>query len=209
MKYIMLITTLDLCIGWGLHIPPFYCDILNIKIDYIFLQIPSNPFQTLKKKKEKQEQLHESLLEIIVLAASETSGGYIIYISNFTWLNCQFLKSLCVPLCREKVVACAKHYVGDGGTTKGINANNTVIDRHGLLSTHMPGYYNSIIKGVASIMISYSSWNGIKMHANRDLVTGFLKKTLRFRVKRDSWMYLDFFNCWQLKRTTGSNIWIL
>ncbi|KAM3738469.1 hypothetical protein ACB098_09G132800 [Castanea mollissima] len=82
---------------------------------------------------------------------------------------------------REKVVACAKHYVGDGGTTKGINENNTVIDRHGLLSTHMPGYYNSIIKGVASIMISYSSWNGIKMHANRDLVTGFLKNTLRFR----------------------------
>ncbi|XP_023891887.2 uncharacterized protein LOC112003897 isoform X1 [Quercus suber] len=82
---------------------------------------------------------------------------------------------------REKVAACAKHYVGDGGTTKGINENNTVIDRHGLLSTHMPGYYNSIIKGVASIMISYSSWNGIKMHANRDLVTGFLKNTLRFR----------------------------
>ena len=97
MKYIMLITTLDLCFGWGLHIPPFYCDILNIKIDYVFLQIPSNPFQTLKKKKEKQEQLHESLLEIIVLAASETSGGYIIYISNFTWLNCQFLN-----LCAEK-----------------------------------------------------------------------------------------------------------
>lgn len=81
----------------------------------------------------------------------------------------------------KKVAACAKHYVGDGGTTKGINENNTVIDRHGLLSIHMPGYYNSIIKGVATIMVSYSSWNGVKMHANRDLVTGFLKNTLRFR----------------------------
>ncbi|KAK9290521.1 hypothetical protein L1049_008691 [Liquidambar formosana] len=82
---------------------------------------------------------------------------------------------------KEKVAACAKHYVGDGGTTKGINENNTVIDRHGLLSIHMPGYYSSIIKGVATIMVSYSSWNGVKMHANRDLITGFLKKTLRFR----------------------------
>ncbi|XP_050370416.1 uncharacterized protein LOC126788459 [Argentina anserina] len=81
----------------------------------------------------------------------------------------------------KKVAACAKHYVGDGGTTKGINENNTVIDRHGLLSIHMPAYYNSIIEGVATIMVSYSSWNGVKMHANRDLVTGFLKNTLRFR----------------------------
>ncbi|KAM5550362.1 hypothetical protein ABKV19_027507 [Rosa sericea] len=81
----------------------------------------------------------------------------------------------------KKVAACAKHYVGDGGTTKGINENNTVINRHGLLSIHMPAYYNSIIEGVATIMVSYSSWNGVKMHANRDLVTGFLKNTLRFR----------------------------
>ncbi|XP_030503953.2 uncharacterized protein LOC115719163 [Cannabis sativa] len=82
---------------------------------------------------------------------------------------------------QKNVAACAKHYVGDGGTTKGINENNTVIDRHGLLSIHMAGYYNSIIKGVSTVMISYSSWNGQKMHANQELITGFLKKTLRFR----------------------------
>ncbi|XVF47056.1 hypothetical protein PTKIN_Ptkin03bG0078500 [Pterospermum kingtungense] len=82
---------------------------------------------------------------------------------------------------KDKVVACAKHFVGDGGTTKGINENNTVIDRHALLSIHMPGYYDSISKGVSTIMVSYSSWNGVKMHANHDLVTNFLKGTLRFR----------------------------
>ncbi|KAL9341855.1 hypothetical protein Peur_065180 [Populus x canadensis] len=82
---------------------------------------------------------------------------------------------------KTKVAACAKHYLGDGGTTDGINENNTQISRHGLLSTHMPGYYNSIIKGVSTIMVSYSSWNGVKMHANRDMVTGFLKNILRFR----------------------------
>jgi beta-glucosidase len=80
------------------------------------------------------------------------------------------------------VAACAKHFVGDGGTTKGVNENNTVIDWHGLLSIHMPAYSDSIIKGVSTIMVSYSSWNGVKMHANRELVTGFLKGTLKFKV---------------------------
>lgn len=82
---------------------------------------------------------------------------------------------------KNKVAACAKHFVGDGGTTKGINENNTVVTRHELLSIHMPAYYNSIIQGVSTIMVSYSSWNGEKMHANHELVTNFLKNTLRFR----------------------------
>ncbi|KAG8645529.1 hypothetical protein MANES_10G070500v8 [Manihot esculenta] len=82
---------------------------------------------------------------------------------------------------KKKVAACAKHFVGDGGTTKGINENNTVTDKHGLLSIHMPAYSDSIIKGVSTIMVSYSSWNGDKMHANRELITGFLKNTLKFK----------------------------
>ncbi|XP_061343323.1 uncharacterized protein LOC133289411 [Gastrolobium bilobum] len=82
---------------------------------------------------------------------------------------------------KEKVIACAKHFVGDGGTTNGIDENNTVIDRAGLMRIHMPGYFSSISKGVATIMVSYSSWNGIKMHTNRDLITGFLKNSLHFK----------------------------
>ncbi|KAL1566164.1 beta-glucosidase [Salvia divinorum] len=82
---------------------------------------------------------------------------------------------------QDKVIACAKHYVGDGGTTNGINENNTIATWHQVMSIHMPAYFNSIIKGVSTVMVSYSSLNGVKMHANRDLVTGFLKKNLRFR----------------------------
>ncbi|KAA0058158.1 beta-glucosidase BoGH3B-like [Cucumis melo var. makuwa] len=82
---------------------------------------------------------------------------------------------------KQKVAACAKHFVGDGGTTRGIDENNTVIDYNGLLKIHMPAYYNSIHKGVATVMVSYSSWNGVRMHANRDLVTGFLKNKLKFK----------------------------
>lgn len=95
-------------------------------------------------------------------------------------------------MCREKVAACAKHYVGDGGTTRGINMNNTVTTMHGLLSIHMPPYDDSIIKGVSTIMVSYSSFNGDKMHANTNLITGFLKKTLRFRVCKKNLIFYNF-----------------
>lgn len=84
---------------------------------------------------------------------------------------------------REKVLASAKHYVGDGGTINGIDENNTVIDRDELMKIHMPAYFNSIRKGVATVMVSYSSWNGVKMHTNHELITGFLKNTLHFKVK--------------------------
>ncbi|KAK4427666.1 Beta-glucosidase BoGH3B [Sesamum alatum] len=93
---------------------------------------------------------------------------------------------------KNKVAACAKHFVGDGGTTKGINENNTLTSMHGLLSIHMPAYYDSIIKGVSTVMVSYSSWNGEKMHANRELITGFLKGTLKFKgFVISDWQGLD------------------
>ncbi|KAI3878254.1 hypothetical protein MKX03_005083, partial [Papaver bracteatum] len=45
----------------------------------------------------------------------------------------------------------------------------------------MPAYVDAIRKGVSTVMVSYSSINGQKMHSNRGLVTDFLKGTLRFR----------------------------
>ncbi|CAL1404508.1 unnamed protein product [Linum trigynum] len=82
---------------------------------------------------------------------------------------------------REKVAACAKHYVGDGGTKNGVDKEDTVGSFHNLLSVHMPAYMTSVIKGVSTIMTSYSSWNGEKIHNHRFLVTEFLKNTLHFR----------------------------
>ena len=72
--------------------------------------------------------------------------------------------------------------MGDGGTDKGINENNTLISENGLLRIHMAPYFDAVKKGVATIMISYSSWNGVKMHANRYLITDILKNTLNFKV---------------------------
>ncbi|CAI0452437.1 unnamed protein product [Linum tenue] len=82
---------------------------------------------------------------------------------------------------KTKVAACAKHYVGDGGTNKGINENDTVLPWSELVRIHMLPYVGAIEKGVATVMVSYSSVNGTKMHANRDLITGYLKNKLKFR----------------------------
>ncbi|KAK7372639.1 hypothetical protein VNO80_06026 [Phaseolus coccineus] len=93
---------------------------------------------------------------------------------------------------KNKVAACAKHYVGDGGTSKGINENNTLISYRGLLNIHMPAYHDSILKGVSTVMVSYSSWNGKKMHANHFLVTDYLKNKLKFRgFVISDWLGID------------------
>jgi beta-glucosidase-like glycosyl hydrolase len=82
---------------------------------------------------------------------------------------------------KNKVAACAKHFVGDGGTVNGINENNTIINQEGLMNIHMPAYLNAMKMGVSTVMISYSSWNGKKMHENGDLINGYLKGTLNFK----------------------------
>ncbi|KAJ6317262.1 hypothetical protein OIU76_012911 [Salix suchowensis] len=63
---------------------------------------------------------------------------------------------------KDKVAACAKHFVGDGGTVKGINENNTIVTQNELYSIHMPAYLNSLDKGVATVMgFVISDWQGI------------------------------------------------
>ncbi|XP_047307756.1 beta-glucosidase BoGH3B-like [Impatiens glandulifera] len=93
---------------------------------------------------------------------------------------------------KRKVAACAKHFVGDGGTVNGIDENNTVIDLKELFKIHMPAYIDSIKKGVSTIMLSYSSVNGVKMHSNRHLVTDYLKNKLKFMgIVISDWKGID------------------
>ncbi|CAN1262646.1 Beta-glucosidase BoGH3B [Linum perenne] len=93
---------------------------------------------------------------------------------------------------KTKVAACAKQYVGEGGTTNGIDKNNTVISREGLMKIHMPPYIDAIDKGVATIMIGYSSLNGTKLHTNHHLITSLLKKKLNFQgIVISDWLGID------------------
>ena len=84
-------------------------------------------------------------------------------------------------LSSHSVLACAKHFIGDGGTQGGIDQGNCVCDEATLRKLYLPPYQAAIKAGVGSIMVSYSSWNGLKMHANKYLLTTVLKGELGFK----------------------------
>ena len=81
----------------------------------------------------------------------------------------------------DSVLACAKHYMGDGGTQNGKDQGNTVCDEETFRKLFLPPYKAAVDAGVGSIMVSYSSWNGKKMSGNQYLLTGVLKGELGFK----------------------------
>jgi beta-glucosidase len=85
------------------------------------------------------------------------------------------------------VLATAKHYVGDGGTTWGtgsgsyqIDQGDTQVDEETLRALHLAPYYPALAAGAQSVMTSYSSWNGEKMHGQEYLVNTVLKDEMGF-----------------------------
>ncbi|MGE5497403.1 MAG: glycoside hydrolase family 3 protein, partial [Syntrophothermus sp.] len=80
----------------------------------------------------------------------------------------------------KSVLGCAKHFAGDGGTTNGKDQGNTQVDEKTFRKIHMAPYIDAIKAGVGSIMVSYSSLNGEKMHGNKYLLTDVLKKEFGF-----------------------------
>jgi beta-glucosidase len=86
------------------------------------------------------------------------------------------------------VLACAKHYVGDGGTTFGtggfgknmLDQGDTRVDEATLRRLHLQGYLSTVPEGVGSIMPSYNSWNGVKVSASKRLLTEILKQEIGF-----------------------------
>ncbi|KAL1222049.1 Beta-D-xylosidase 4 [Cardamine amara subsp. amara] len=82
---------------------------------------------------------------------------------------------------RNNVVACAKHFVGDGGTDKGVNEGNTIVSYEELEKIHVAPYLNCLAQGVSTVMASYSSWNGSKLHSDYFLLTELLKQKLGFK----------------------------
>ena len=93
----------------------------------------------------------------------------------------------------RKIAACAKHFIGDGGTTwdsgtlqEGmhkyrLDRGDTKITEEELREVHLPPYLEAIKAGVKTIMISFNSWNGIKCHGNKFLINDLLKDELGFR----------------------------
>jgi beta-glucosidase len=73
------------------------------------------------------------------------------------------------------VTASVKHFVGDGGTSGGQDQGNTVATAAQLEQVFLPPYAATLPLHPGTIMASFSSVNGVKMHAQRDLLTGWLK----------------------------------
>jgi len=76
--------------------------------------------------------------------------------------------------------ACIKHFFGEGQTVNGRNQGNAVLDRSAI-ERLLPPYRAAIEAGAMSLMVSFSSVNGIKMHEHKELITGLLKGELGFQ----------------------------
>lgn len=79
------------------------------------------------------------------------------------------------------VVACAKHWLGDGGTLHGMDQGDTTIAERELVEKHMSPYLPALDAGVLTIMASFNSWNGDKCHGHKYLITDKLKGELDFK----------------------------
>ncbi len=100
--------------------------------------------------------------------------------------NHELVSMLATPLYKTLqgeygIVTSAKHYVADGGTNGGTDQGNAVITEEELRRVHLPVYKKAIDSGVKSVMLSFSSWNGLKMHENEYLITDVLKGELGFK----------------------------
>jgi len=111
----------------------------------------------------------------------------------------------------RRVLACAKHFVGDGGAQWGtvdrkpwmdwwdgwgaswsIDQGDARIPERELRERHLAPYLNAIAAGAMSIMASYSSWNGSRLHSHAGLLTTVLKQELGFEgFIISDWMGVD------------------
>jgi len=80
----------------------------------------------------------------------------------------------------SRVLATAKHFVGDGGTVDGIDQGDTRLPEQQLAAIHGLPYGAALEAGVQTVMASFSSWNGRKMHDHGYLLTEVLKDRMGF-----------------------------
>jgi beta-glucosidase len=118
-------------------------------------------------RNERWGRTYEGFAEIP--APAESLGAA--YVQGFQGTN------LSAP---DTIAACTKHYVGDGGTTDGDDQGDTVVSEDELRQVHLAPYYDAIAAGTETIMISYNSWNGQKLHGHSYLINDVLKGEMGF-----------------------------
>ena len=93
-----------------------------------------------------------------------------------TFMGASFIKGLQ----ENGAYACMKHYLGEGQTTNGHNQGNAPLDQVGI-ERILPPYREALAAGAMTLMPSYSSVNGLKMHEHKELLTDLFKNEMGFK----------------------------
>ena len=93
----------------------------------------------------------------------------------------------------DKVISTVKHWVGDGGTLKGIDRGENHYSEEHLINIHAPGYFSALEAGAQVVMTSFNSWHdsknydllesggyNYKLHGSKYIVTDVLKEKMGF-----------------------------
>ena len=80
----------------------------------------------------------------------------------------------------SRVISTIKHFLGDGGTEGGDDQGNNLSSEQELFDIHAQGYVGGLEAGAQSVMASFNSWHGEKLHGNKYLITNVLKEKMGF-----------------------------
>ncbi|MGB5316973.1 MAG: glycoside hydrolase family 3 N-terminal domain-containing protein [Robiginitalea sp.] len=78
------------------------------------------------------------------------------------------------------VMATAKHFIGDGSTEYGVEGGVTTLSETEIKERLLPPYSAAVASGVGAVMASFNTFEGIPMHAHKNLITGVLKEGMQF-----------------------------
>ncbi len=80
----------------------------------------------------------------------------------------------------ERVMSTVKHFLGDGGTVDGKDQGDTRGSEAQLRDIHNTGYVTAVAAGAQSVMASFNSFHGEKLHGHKPLLTDVLKNRMNF-----------------------------
>ena len=101
----------------------------------------------------------------------------------------------------KRVISTVKHFLGDGGTVDGDDQGNNIDSEQDLFDIHAQGYVGGLSAGSQSVMASFNSWNGVKNHGNKYLLTDVLKTRMGF----DGFVVGDWNGHGQIKGCTNES----
>ena len=81
---------------------------------------------------------------------------------------------------QDHVISTVKHFIGDGGTEDGVDQGDNLASEQELLEIHAQGYLSALTAGAQTVMASFNSWQGSKIHGNKYLLTEVLKNKMGF-----------------------------